>query len=140
EPAARIPADGAVPEGAPDRVVETDYEEIEVLRRAGDGCDCLTRVIEHRLGVNLKPSVRIPADVAVPEDAPHTVIKADYEQVELRARAQARRHLLLCVVEHGLRMDREPATRVPADVAVPEGTPDRVVKADHEQIEIPWRA
>src|SRR5712691_7257242 len=98
--------------------------------------DLLGGVIEYRLRVDLEPAARIPSPCVIPEGAPDGVVEPDDEEDEIAGSSRHRRDLLSVVIEYRLRVDLEPAARIPSPCVIPEGAPDGVVEPDDEEIEI----
>ena len=140
EPATGIPSPGVVPEGGPDRVVETDDEEIEIAGGSGDCGNLLSGVVEDSFGVDLEPATGIPSPGVVPEGGPDRVVETDDEKVEIAWRSGDCGNLLGSVIKDSFRVDLEPTTGIPSHGVVPEGGPDRVVETDDEEVKIAWRS
>src|SRR5215471_11861226 len=87
------------PPCAPHGVVKADHEQIDMIVGTRHGGDLLRGVVEHGFGMDLKS--RRPARARLPPCAPHSVVEADHEQVDVILGARHGGDLLSGVVEHG---------------------------------------
>src|SRR4051812_5920863 len=95
-------------------------------------------MVEHRPSRKREPVVA-PAACGVPERAPHAIVEADHEEIEVVWTSRYGRHTLSLAVEYRLPRQREPVVIPPAR-RVPERRPHVVVVADDEEVEVARRA